>query len=123
MDDVTDLVDRYFAMWNTTDAGRRHELVREVWTDDARYADPRAIACSPREIETMVSDVRDNFPEMSFRRTGPVESHNGFLRYPWQMVDTAGAVRTTGMSFARFADGRLRELVGFFDEPAAPAGD
>src|SRR5437763_141393 len=37
---TTELVDRYIASWNETDAGRRRDLVAGVWTENASYVDP-----------------------------------------------------------------------------------
>ena len=30
---LTELVDRYIAMWNETDGGRRRALIARVWTE------------------------------------------------------------------------------------------
>jgi hypothetical protein len=35
MDNLTQLIDRYIAMWNETDAERRRTLIAETWTENA----------------------------------------------------------------------------------------
>ena len=37
---VNDLVDRYFAMWNETNAVRRRDIIAHTWTETATYLDP-----------------------------------------------------------------------------------
>ena len=40
MNTLTDLIDRYIATWNETDAGRRRDLIARTWTEGASYLDP-----------------------------------------------------------------------------------
>src|SRR2546429_182127 len=40
MSNVTELIDRYIAMWNETDAARRRDLIAKTWTHTGRYLDP-----------------------------------------------------------------------------------
>ena len=40
MNTLTDLIDRYIATWNETDAGRRRDLIAQTWTEGANYLDP-----------------------------------------------------------------------------------
>ena len=40
MTDTTEIIERYFAMWNETDAERRRGLIAKTWTEDAHYVDP-----------------------------------------------------------------------------------
>jgi hypothetical protein len=116
MADTTELIDNYFAMWNERTADRRRTLIAAVWAPDARYVDPLTTAEGPAAIETMVTAVRQRLGEVDFRRTGPLDTHTGVLRYSWEMIGADGAVLRTGASFGRLSgDGRLAELVGFFD--------
>ena len=34
MENPTDLIDRYIAMWNETDAERRRALIARTWTEE-----------------------------------------------------------------------------------------
>ena len=36
----TDVIDRYFAIWNETDPARRRSLIAKTWTESANYLDP-----------------------------------------------------------------------------------
>ena len=74
MNTLTDLIDRYIATWNETDAGRRHDLIAQTWTEGARYLDPMLEGEGHDGIDTMIVGVQERFPGHRFRRTGDVES-------------------------------------------------
>ena len=120
MDPAADLLDRYFAMWNAPDPATRHRLIPQVWTSDALYVDPRARALGHAEIESMVDEVRQSAPHLSFRRVGPALMHHEFVWYAWEMFGADRSVIGGGVSFAEIEDGRLRRLVGFFDREPEP---
>ena len=40
---MQEIVERYLAAWNETDASRRRKLVDELWAEDGSYTDPLAI--------------------------------------------------------------------------------
>ena len=69
MDNLTELLDRYIAMWNEADPERRRALIAEVWTEDARYVDPVLQAEGLASIDAMVCGVHERFPGHRFRRT------------------------------------------------------
>src|SRR5260370_16866907 len=54
MNNLTDLIDRYIAMWNETDSERRREIIARVWTRNASYVDPVLQGEGPAEIDAMV---------------------------------------------------------------------
>src|SRR5262249_49052153 len=85
MDNLTELIDRYIAMWNETDAERRRALIAQTWTEDARYVDPVLEAEGRAGIDTMVSGVHERFPGHRFRRTGDPDAHHGRVRFTWEL--------------------------------------
>jgi hypothetical protein len=40
MTEYDDLVDRYIAVWNETDAGKRRELIAKTFTEGTHFVDP-----------------------------------------------------------------------------------
>lgn len=121
MTDITNLVDRYIAMWNETDAARRRTLIAEVWTADATYVDPVLRGDGRDGIHAMVEQVHERFPGHRFRRTGDVDGHNDRIRFGWELAPEDGAPVVHGIDFATLADGRLATVTGFFDAVATPA--
>ena len=121
MNDVNALVQRYFAVWNETDADRRHELIMQTWADDASYIDPMIRGEGQAGIDAMVQGVQNSFAGHKFRQTSAVDAHNGHLRFAWELAPADGPVLVAGTDFAVVtADNRLQTVIGFLDlAPAA----
>lgn len=116
------VVDGYFAMWNETDAERRRELIASTWAPEAGYVDPLLEAAGAAGLDTMVDAVHEQFPGHRFQLTSSIDTHHDRARWSWALVGPDGGQPVVaGVDVARLApDGRLREVVGFF-EPAAQA--
>jgi hypothetical protein len=122
MSDLTDLIDRYIAMWNETDAGRRRALIAETWTMTASYVDPVIQGEGRAGIDAMVQVVHEKFPGHRFRRTSPVETHHDRVRFTWELAPEGGAAVVTGTDFGVIgAERRLQAITGFFDSTPAAA--
>jgi len=123
MTNPKDVIDRYFAMWNETDAGRRRDLIARTWTENARYLDPMLEGQGPQGIDAMVATVHQRFPGYRFRRTSEIDLHHDRLRFSWELAPADGPVLADGVDFGVIAaDGRLEAITGFIDHaPAAPA--
>lgn len=118
----TDLVDRYFAAWNETDAARRRDLIARTWTEDAAYVDPLAQGNGRDGIDAMIAAVQTQFPGLRFRRTGDVDTHNDRVRFAWELGPAGGDPLAGGVDFGVIADGRLQSITGFLDFAPQPAG-
>lgn len=110
------LVESYLAAWNAEDDGARRRLVAETWTEDGHYVDPVAEASRHEGIAAMIGGVQARFPGMRFSRLGTVDSHNGGIRFSWSLGPDGGAAFVKGTDFGVVQDGRLRSVIGFFDQ-------
>jgi hypothetical protein len=119
MNDLTDLIDRYIAMWNETDAARRRELIARVWTENASYLDPALEGAGRGGIDAMVRGVQERFPGHRFRRTSDVDSHHDRLRFCWELGPEGGSAVVKGTDIGIVAEGRLQTITGFFDQVPA----
>ena len=125
MTEVDQVIDRYFEIWNETDARRRRELIGRTWTEDASYVDPLMSGDGPDGIDAMVGGVQERFPGHWFRRTGGIDAYQDRVRFSWELIDGGGgAPLVAGVDFGVVAaDGRLREITGFLDQgPVVPGG-
>ncbi len=78
-DTTTAVVDRYFGIWNTTDADRRAQLIAETWADDGIYLDPVMRGDGHSGIDAMITGFQSQFPGIRFHRAAPIDAHNDRL--------------------------------------------
>lgn len=115
----TDLIDRYFAAWNETDAGSRRELIAATWSTDAAYLDPLLSGDGHDGIDAMIRAVHERFPRHTFRRTTDVDGFANRLRFSWELTTPDGTSIVKGSDFGVVdPGGRLQAVTGFLD--AAP---
>jgi SnoaL-like domain len=122
MDDFTALVDRYIAVWNETDPGRRRALIAQTFTEGTHFVDPLQEAEGQAGIEALVSGAQERFPGYRFRRAGAVDGFRDRVRFRWELVPDNGEVFVDGTDFAQLVDGRLDKVTGFLDRIPAAAG-
>ena len=111
---------RYIASWNETDSAKRRQLLAELWTRDASYADPMASAQGLDQIDAMIDAVQQRFSGWRFALAGWPDGHGDVLRFCWQLGPEGGDSLVEGTDFADLEDGRLKRVAGFLDK--MPAG-
>jgi hypothetical protein len=122
MNHAADLIDRYIAAWNETDAPRRAGLIARTWTPDARYRDPLMQGEGHAGIDAMVQAVQQRYPGHLFRRVGEVDALHDHLRFSWSLGAPGEPPIARGTDFAVVAeDGRLRTVTGYLDAVPTPA--
>ncbi len=117
---ISKVVDGYFAMWNETNASRRRDVITATWSPDGRYVDPMFSAEGAEGLDTLVGGAQERFPGHRFRLLGAIDAHHDRARWDWDVVGPDGVTPiVVGVDFATLApDGRLREVIGFFQPPA-----
>lgn len=109
-----DVVDDYNASLIEPDETRRAEILARVWTDDCEVILPEMWLTGRDSINRHITAVRRNFGHGTPMLVGPVDAHNGFVRFEWQVVDSTGTVVSTGTNLAEQGpDGRFRRVVLF----------
>ncbi|HEX3548167.1 MAG TPA: nuclear transport factor 2 family protein [Mycobacterium sp.] len=116
-----DLARRYIDAWNETDTTARRAAVDTLYTDDARYIDPLAVAEGRDAITSMIGAVQEQFPDFTFRLAGPVDGHHNQARFGWELGPAGSPAPIVGFDVAVTDDaGRIRTVLGFLDKvPAA----
>lgn len=121
MNNLTELIDHYIAMWNEPDGDARRDLIKRAWTENASYLDPVITGDGQQGIDAMVQGVQKRFPGHQFRRTSEVDCHHDRLRFAWELAAEDGTTIVKGTDFGVLAaDGRLQTVIGFFDQVPAP---
>jgi hypothetical protein len=119
--DYDDLAQRYIDAWNQTDTTARRAAVDKLYTDDARYVDPLAVAEGRDAIMSMIGAVQEQFPEFTFRLAGPVDGHHNQARFGWELGPAGSPAPIVGFDVAVLDDnGSITTVLGFLDKvPAA----
>lgn len=113
-------VDAYIDAWNEPAAERRRQILAQVMTDDAAYADPAKQMDSRAGLVECIGAALDKDPGRRIVRTSEVDAHNLVCRFNWRLVKADGTHGPESVDFVEFArDGRIRRVTGFFG-PLAP---
>jgi SnoaL-like domain len=121
MIDAQNLAARYIDSWNEADAATRRQMVKTLWTDDARYADPLMKAEGHDGIAALIGGVHAQFPGYRFALNGQADGHGPYVRFSWSLAPgdrtSDGHAVARGTDFASVAaDGRLVQVTGFLDQ-------
>ncbi len=120
-DELNRVANRYVAVWNEPDPGRRRSTIAELWTADGAYIDPSAEDRGYDEIEAAVTKAYDEFVTKGyvFRSANNADGHHDAVRFNWEMVPAGGgAVAAVGFDFLVFdGDGRIRADYQFIETP------
>ncbi len=117
---MNELVKRYLACWNETDADDRRALIDEVWAADAAYSDPIAQAQGRDAIDATIGAVQAQFPGMVFSPVGDADSHHNQTRFSWGLGRPEAEPIVIGFDVAQTdGDGRIVTVLGFLDKVPA----
>jgi SnoaL-like domain len=121
MTNYEEIAQRYIDTWNETDAAARRAAVDRIYSEEARYVDPLAVAEGRAEIASMIGAVQQQFPEFVFTLAGPVDGHHNQARFGWELGPAGSPAPIIGFDVAVTDDaGRIRTVLGFLDKvPAA----
>jgi SnoaL-like domain len=115
--DLISTVDTWLSAYGEPDSERRAELIGQVWAADGRLVDPPLAATGHEGIGDMAAAVQEQFPRHRFRRISGIDEHHDAFRFAWELLGPDGAVAVSGTDFGELAaDGRLRQITGFFGE-------
>jgi hypothetical protein len=119
--DAAGIARSYIALWNETDATRRHQLLEEGWAADARYVDPIMQASGREQISALVGAVHQRYPGFRFGLAGKADAHGEHVRFSWTLGPSGTEDLIQGTDFVQLAaNGKLQSVTGFLDK--VPAG-
>ncbi|MEV0677779.1 nuclear transport factor 2 family protein [Actinosynnema sp. NPDC050436] len=121
MSDMNELVQRYIAAWNETDAAARQAVLAEVFAEDTTYADPLVAVQGRDGLDAAIAGVQAQFGGWVFRLGGAVDAHHDIARFTWHLGHEGAEPVVIGFDVAVVGgDGRIRQVPGFLDK--VPAG-
>jgi hypothetical protein len=110
--DTATFTDRYIALWNEPDAGRRRATIEALWAPTgANYTASKA-AVGYDELDARVTSAYEAYVgtgEYNFRAGTPAAAHHDAVKVEWEMVTVAtDTVASVGLEFLVLdADGRI----------------
>jgi SnoaL-like domain len=122
MSDTNELVQRYLAAWNETDADARQAILEEVFAEDAGYTDPLVSVRGRAGLDATISAVQAQFGGLVFSLGGAVDAHHDIARFTWHLGPEGAEPVAVGFDVAVIgADGRIGQVLGFLDKVPAQA--
>ena len=113
---MSDLIKRYLACWNETDAVTRQRLIAEHWAPGATYVDPMVDIAGHEALNATIAAVQAKFPGFVFTPAGPVDAHHDVARFQWGLGPVGAEPLVVGFDVVTTdRDGRIRSVVGFLD--------
>ncbi|NUW32421.1 nuclear transport factor 2 family protein [Nonomuraea sp. SMC257] len=121
MSDINELVQRYLAAWNETDATARRAALAEVFAEDATYTDPLVSVRGLDGLDATIAAVQGQFGGLVFSLGGAVDAHHDIARFTWNLGPEGAEPLAVGFDVAVVGeDGRISQVLGFLDK--VPAG-
>ncbi|CAJ1501832.1 nuclear transport factor 2 family protein [[Mycobacterium] holstebronense] len=117
-----DLAQRYIEAWNESDPTVRRAAVDALFSADASFVDPLAVAEGPEAIDATIAAVQEQFPGFEFRLVGPVDAHHDQARFRWELGPANQEAPIVGFDVVLTdGTGRIHKVLGFFDKVPAAA--
>lgn len=109
-----EVVAEYAASLIEPDEVRRLRILEDLWADDCEVILPEVRLAGRQAINAHITSIRRAFGGATPVLAGPVDAHNGFMRFEWRMIDAGGEVVAAGVNIGeQTADGRLRRVILF----------
>jgi SnoaL-like domain len=115
---ATELIDRYLAAWNETDAAARRELISSLWAADGVYTDPLASVSGVDAFDQVIAGAQAQFGGLQFVRGDVLDTHHNIARFTWELVTEPGAEPlVVGFDVAAVdSDNKITSVYGFIDK-------
>lgn len=118
MSDINATVEHYITLWNETVKDARVKGIAEVFSAGATYTDPLADVSGHDGVDAVMAGAQAQFPGLTFKLLGPVESNHNIARFKWELVPDAGGESVViGADVAVFDEnGKIKSVYGFLDK-------
>src|SRR5581483_9039015 len=111
-ENLQQFAERYMAVWNEADAGRRFKRITELGAEDGVQFTPQGEYRGHQELQERISKNYETFVKTQglLFRTGNVEEHHDAVKLIWEMLPAQGGeVTASGVLFLLLSDdGRVR---------------
>jgi hypothetical protein len=116
MTDVNTIASRYIDLWNERTPGRRHEILSQHWTSDAKYLDPLMSGDGHDGVDALIEGMQQRFPDFRFTLLGQPNGFGDHVRFSWGLGPDGADSPIKGTDFAVVRDGKIQSITGFLDQ-------
>lgn len=112
---VEESISRYVQAWNQTSADAIKEVLKDSWTPQTRFIDPKHDPVVGIDgLAAAIEASQQAMPGRSIAQTSKVDFHHGSGRYEWLLTQVSGTT-TEGMTCFDYNEaGQLTRVVAFF---------
>ena len=114
-DRLSALVEAWSAAWGETDPAKRRALLESCFAEDGSFRDGYSRIDGREALTDWIGAVMGMMPGLRLEPTGPAQTIQGHLSWPWRVVGPDGAVVGAGHQYARLGpDLRFETSIGFW---------
>ncbi|WP_051342337.1 hypothetical protein [Pseudonocardia spinosispora] len=96
---ISDIVDRYTAVWNESDPAIRTKIVSALWANAATHTLESQVYRGREAIEVRVADAHEQFvatKDFRFSTVGQPTAHHDAIHLRWEMAPATGGAAVGG---------------------------
>jgi ketosteroid isomerase-like protein len=112
---VQELVDRHFAVWNSTDSAQRLALFAGVYTADIFVADYDGMVAGFAAVDAKIAELQAMHPGFQLRPT-PAAWNHGIGRVTWEFGPAGETAPVHGEDIFTIRDGKISSLHVFINQ-------
>jgi uncharacterized protein YndB with AHSA1/START domain len=110
-----ELLDEYFAAWNTVDTGMRSSILARVVSPAVRFRDAYGCLEGRTELDAHIGAIRQHMPGMNLQREGDAVQCQGTAMARWVAKKEDGSESARGTNLFHFTpEGRIHSITGFW---------
>jgi len=112
---VSALADRYFALWNETDAEKRQKELASIAVPGVDFRDPYSCTDGDEDLNAHIGAAQRFMPGVVLKRVGEARQCQGTALVDWAAEGPDGAARAKGTNVFELApDGRIARVTGIW---------
>ena len=115
MKEITKIWETYRSSWSEIDSNLRANNLSKIMSADFQYKDPNIDLIGSKQLSDYMQEFQNQFKGASFEITD-FNIHHDSIMANWNMIDSKNEVMVNGVDFARFENGKLKQITGFFKE-------
>lgn len=115
MKQINEIWETYRSCWSDYNSNKRTSNLRGIMSDDFEYRDPNIELKGYRQLSDYMAQFQKEFKDASFVISNLNAHHNKLMAH-WNMVNSKNEVVGSGIDFAQYANGKIKEITGFFEE-------